>query len=85
MFFTYFLPLIACLAVAYAGMFGYFQLFNDEPSENANVVVAIAAAPPSVACEFENEAFSEKPHFTIEIIQPKLLTHTQPQFMEKPP
>lgn len=43
----YFFTMIVCLAFAYAGMFGYFRLFDDEKNQTTDVV-AIATAPPSV-------------------------------------
>ncbi|MDE7317315.1 MAG: hypothetical protein K2N12_06255 [Helicobacter sp.] len=46
MMLQYGITMIVCLAFAYAGMFGYFKLFDDEQS--GTDVVAIATAPPRV-------------------------------------
>ena len=46
MMLQYFFTMIVCLAFAYAGMFGYFRLFDDE--QLGTDVVAIATAPPSI-------------------------------------
>lgn len=47
MMLQYFFTMIVCLAFAYAGMFGYFRLFDDEQYQTTDVV-AIATAPPSI-------------------------------------
>ena len=55
MMLQYFFTMIVCLAFAYAGMFGYFRLFDEEQYQTTDVV-AIATAPPSIVANITQGA-----------------------------